>query len=176
LKRLTENNIHQLVQKGDVGKEELLNHIHKMTGADNFSDRAPLKRAKPVEKEGRITILLVEDNEDNVKTIEVLLAEKFNLIVARDGVEGVDKAKDLNPDLILLDISLPRKDGFMVLEEIREVKHLQDVPVIAVTARAMKGDKEHFLKYGFDDYVSKPVNSDLFEETLRKWILNLPRN
>ncbi len=174
LNRLTANNIHQLVQKGDVGKDELLNSIRDMLGSGIQPDEQLPKTAIPVSKQGRINILLVEDNADNVKTIEVLLDNRCNLIVALDGQDGIDKAVSLKPDLILLDISLPVKDGFMVLEEIRQIESLQMVPVIAVTARAMKGDKEHFLKYGFDDYISKPVGSDIFEETLKKWILELP--
>jgi CheY-like chemotaxis protein len=59
----------------------------------------------------------------------------------------------------------------MVLDEIRNDESLVGVPVIAVTARAMKGDKDHFLNYGFDDYLSKPIDSVVFEETLNKWIL-----
>lgn len=176
LNRLTANNIHQLVQKGDVGKEDLLSSIRSMIGKSKPGVKNLPKKAVPVVKEGKITILLVEDNEDNVKTIQVLMGDQYNLIVARDGVEGIGKAKSMNPDLILLDISLPLKDGFEVLEEIRESESLQKVPVIAVTARAMKGDKDHFLNHGFDDYISKPIDSDIFEETLSKWILVVPGN
>jgi CheY-like chemotaxis protein len=176
LNRLTANNIHQLVQKGDVGKEELLSSIRSMIGKTKPQVKGLFTKAVPVVKEGKITILLVEDNEDNVKTIQVLMGDQYNLIVARDGVEGIEKAKSMNPDLILLDISLPLKDGFVVLEEIRKSETLQKVPVIAVTARAMKGDREHFLNHGFDDYISKPIDSDFFEATLSKWILEVPGN
>ena len=175
LRRLTANNIYQLVQKGDVRKDELLNHISNMIGKKQHTEMNLIKKALPVEKEGEVTILLVEDNEDNVKTIQVLLSDKYNLIIARDGVEGILKAKSMKPDLVLLDISLPFKDGFMVLEEIREFEPLETVPVIAVTARAMKGDKEHFLNHGFDDYISKPIDDQVFESTLRRWILSSPR-
>jgi CheY-like chemotaxis protein/nitrogen-specific signal transduction histidine kinase len=176
LNRLTANNIHQLIQKGDVAKEELLNHIRNMIGRKKPPVPVISRKAIPVVKEGILTVLLVEDNEDNVKTIEVLLGQKHNLIIARDGVDGLHKAITGKPDLILLDISLPLKDGFMVLEEIRRTESLDQVPVIAVTARAMKGDKEHFLNHGFDDYISKPIDSNIFEETLSKWILSYTRN
>jgi signal transduction histidine kinase/CheY-like chemotaxis protein/HAMP domain-containing protein len=171
LKQLTANNIHQLIQKGDVGKDELLSHVRSMLDSTIKVDKVIPKKAVPVSKKGELTILLVEDNEDNVKTVQVLLANRYNLIIARDGVEGVLKATSMHPDLILLDISLPIKDGFMVLDEIRNDESLVGVPVIAVTARAMKGDKDHFLNYGFDDYLSKPIDSVVFEETLNKWIL-----
>jgi signal transduction histidine kinase/CheY-like chemotaxis protein len=176
LSRLTANNIYQLVQKGDVGKDELLNLIHNMIGKIRQSDTPLSKKAIPVIKDRIVNILLVEDNEDNVKTIEAFLSENFNLIVARDGAEGLEKAKRLLPDLILLDISLPIKDGFVVLREMRDIEGLQKIPVIAVTARAMKGDRESFLNFGFDDYLSKPVNGHHFQETISKWVLLIQKN
>ncbi len=176
LKRLTSNNIYQLIQKGDVGKGELLNHIQKMVRIKMVPEKILPKHAVPVVREGKATLLLVEDNEDNVKTIQVLLGDTYHVIVARDGAEGVKTAGTLKPDLILLDIFLPEKDGFLVLEEIRKIELLKQIPVIAITARAMKGDREQILRYGFDDYLSKPVSAELLTETLSKWILTLPGN
>jgi CheY-like chemotaxis protein len=115
-------------------------------------------------------ILVIDDNLDNGTTIKVLLQEKHTVIPARDGNEGINSALRLKPDLILLDISLPGIDGFKVLEKIRKEDSLQNIPVIAVTARAMKGDREQILAHGFDDYISKPIDLSVFEETMNNWI------
>jgi CheY-like chemotaxis protein len=72
----------------------------------------------------------------------------------------------LNPDLILLDISLPGMDGFGMFDELRKDEKLRHIPVVALTARAMKGDKEELLSYGFNGYISKPINSELMESTI----------
>jgi len=171
LKRLTTNNIYQLIQKGSISKNQLLESVSGMFVSMNSKNSIPEKvKKKAVSKKGKAVILLVEDNADNVKTVEVLLDNRHNLIIAKNGNDGVEKAKTNNPDIILLDISLPGMDGYKVFDEIRKDKNIQNVPVIALTARAMKGDREHLLAYGFDDYISKTVDIAYFEEVLRKWV------
>lgn len=80
----------------------------------------------------------------------------------------MEKVKTLQPDLILLDISLPGMDGMAVLAELKKDKQMQHIPVIALTARAMKGDREELLAHGFDDYISKPIESTLLELTINE--------
>jgi CheY-like chemotaxis protein len=99
------------------------------------------------------------------------LQDKNSVVTVTDGRDGVDRARSLKPDLIMLDISLPGMDGFKVFDEIRREEILRHIPVIAVTAKAMKGDREQILLHGFDDYISKPVEPEVFEETIGKWIL-----
>jgi CheY-like chemotaxis protein len=172
LKRLTENHIHQLVQKGDVNKNDLLSMVRKMLFPHEMAEQGVLAVKAPRAKiSAPATILIIDDNADNVTTLKVLLQDKNSVVTVTDGRDGVDRARSLKPDLIMLDISLPGMDGFKVFDEIRREEILRHIPVIAVTAKAMKGDREQILLHGFDDYISKPVEPEVFEETIGKWIL-----
>lgn len=102
-------------------------------------------------------VLIVEDNQDNMDVLEAFLEDDYELLKATDGKMGLEMAIDEKPDLILLDISLPAMDGAQVIAEIRKNRDTRNTPVIALTAHAMLGDKEKFLKSGFDGYMSKPI-------------------
>jgi len=103
-------------------------------------------------------ILLVEDNEMNRDMLSRRLERRGHTIVmAVDGQQGVDMAKSEAPDLILLDMSLPVLDGWEAAQQIKAQPESKDIPVIALTAHAMAGDKEKALKAGCDDYDTKPV-------------------
>jgi two-component system, cell cycle response regulator DivK len=103
-------------------------------------------------------ILLVEDNELNRDMLSRRLQRKgYDVVIAVDGQEGVDLARSVAPDLVLLDMSLPVKDGWTAAREIKEIEALRDTPVIALTAHAMAGDREKALDAGCDDYDTKPV-------------------
>jgi PAS domain S-box-containing protein len=104
-------------------------------------------------------ILLAEDNETNIKTISPYLQAKgYQLIFARDGAEAVRQAKEEQPDLILMDIQMPKMDGLEATRSIRADARLANVPIIALTALAMPGDREHCLEAGANEYISKPVS------------------
>ena len=103
------------------------------------------------------TIALVEDNKDNRLLIRALLAELYSVIEydsAFGSLEGLHKSV---PDLIILDISLPGMDGVELLSHIRSDDRLKHLPVIALTAHAMSGDRDYYLSSGFDDYIAKPI-------------------
>ena len=103
-------------------------------------------------------ILLVEDNEANIATIgDYLTAKSYQLTVARNGEEAMRAAQSVQPDMILMDIQLPGKDGLTVIREMRQIETLKETPIIAVTALAMPGDREACLKAGANGYLSKPV-------------------
>jgi len=105
------------------------------------------------------TLLLVEDNEMNRDMLSRRLARKgYTVELAVDGQEGLDRAAALNPDLILLDMSLPVKDGWTVASELKADSSLNTIPVIALTAHAMDGDRQRALEAGCDDYDTKPVD------------------
>lgn len=168
LQLLKGNGIHQLIQKGDVCKQELLATVARMAAKSAEKPAAPegtpavkLLDAKPV-------ILVVEDNPDNMKTVRALLTGSCTIVEAFDGRTGVEQARAHLPDLILMDISLPLTDGFAALDEIRADATLCPTPVIALTARAMTGDREEILSRGFDGYLSKPIDADLFHQTIRE--------
>jgi len=108
--------------------------------------------------------LVVEDNRDNMTLIiDVLTALDYEVLQASDGEIGVRVALDEKPDLILMDLSLPRMDGWTATRHIKEV--LPKLPIIALTAHAMMGDRERAIEAGCDDYISKPIN---LQELARK--------
>lgn len=120
-------------------------------------------------------ILIVEDNADNRTLIKDLLgAMEYTVIEATDGVEGFEKALDQIPDLILMDLSLPRKDGWTATRELKAHPDVSHIPIIALTAHAMVGDRERALEAGCDDYVSKPINLNELLEKIQQLLINSP--
>lgn len=105
-------------------------------------------------------VLYIEDNADNRRLVQkVLLAKGYDILLAEDGVSGFEMIKLHNPALVLLDISLPGElDGLDVAARIKSDTSIQQPWIIAVTASAMVGDREHFLNNGCDDYLSKPIS------------------
>jgi len=165
------NHIYQLIQKGDINRNELLGHIKNMVILLK-NDVSKLNKLNPnlANISRKASILVIDDNPDNLETVNAILGGNHNIIGTFNGLDGLEKAKTLKPDLILLDISLPGMDGMAVLTEIKKDNNLQHIPVIAFTARAMKGDREELLAHGFDDYISKPIESTLFEITINEWL------
>ncbi|MGK9165742.1 response regulator [Inquilinus limosus] len=105
------------------------------------------------------TILYVEDNEDNIYMLSARLKRRgFDVVAARDGAEGVEAAGRERPDLILMDLSLPVIDGWEATRRIKAAADTSGIPVIALSAHAMAGDREKALAAGCDDYDTKPVD------------------
>ncbi len=120
---------------------------------------------------GAGSILLVEDNADNRLTVSAILeGNRYELYVAEDGEQGVRMVRELLPDIILMDIQLPVMDGIQAIKIIKSDPATRHIPIIAVSARAMKGEKEVILAAGADDYVPKPINPDELLEKVRKWM------
>lgn len=116
-------------------------------------------------------IAVVEDNPDNRFLVQALLEDLYDLSEFENGSDAIDGLPDDRPDLILLDISLPDMDGLEVFRWIREHTELGKVPVIALTAHAMTGDREKFLAEGFNDYVTKPiVDESILLESIARWL------
>jgi signal transduction histidine kinase/DNA-binding response OmpR family regulator len=168
---LKENHIYQLIQKGDINKKDLLMHITNMVLPLKSENRGieNLQQPESPEKKDAV-ILVVEDNEDNIASITALLGERYPVHIARNGADGLELARRLVPDLILLDVSLPLLDGTEVLKAIKTEPETGHIPVIVLTARAMKGDREALLDIGFDDYISKPIDNDYFNSIIKKWL------
>jgi CheY-like chemotaxis protein len=102
-------------------------------------------------------LAVVEDNADNRLLLQALLGDRYDLVEYENGVDALAGFAAARPDLVLLDISLPGMDGTEILQRLRADAGLRSLPVIALTAHAMAGDKEKFLAAGFDDYVTKPI-------------------
>jgi len=114
-------------------------------------------------------IAVVEDNPDNRMLVQALLEDRYDISEYETGVEAVRGLPGDIPDLVLLDISLPEMDGTEVLAWIRGQAELKDIPVIALTAHAMAGDRDKYLAAGFNDYVTKPiVDEDILIEAIER--------
>jgi len=117
----------------------------------------------------RVTILIVEDNLLNLElVIDLLAAEGYSIRQARTGEEGLRLAQAARPTLILMDLRLPGIDGYAALRELRADPRTAHIPVVALTAQAMNGDKEAVLAAGFDDYISKPIDTRIFRQTMAR--------
>jgi len=103
------------------------------------------------------TLVVVEDNPDNRLLVQALLDDRYDLVEYENGAAALEGLRESPPDLVLLDISLPEMDGTEVLRRMRADDTLSRIPVIALTAHAMAGDREKYLAQGFDDYVTKPI-------------------
>ncbi len=113
-------------------------------------------------------ILVVEDNDRNMKLVrEVLHASGYRTLEATSGGQAVEVAAESRPDLVLMDIQLPDIDGVEALGRLRSDRRTASIPVLALTAQAMQGDRERFLAAGFDGYLAKPVDILALVETVR---------
>ncbi len=115
--------------------------------------------------------MIVEDNALNMKLFHDLLASSgYTVVQTRNGMEALDLAKQHTPDLIIMDIQLPEVSGLEVTKWLKDDEALKSIPVIAVTAFAMKGDEERFREGGCEAYMSKPISVRLFLDTVRQFI------
>ena len=110
-----------------------------------------------------IRILVVEDDAPSLELVVYLLHESgYTVVSATNGKTGVEVAQRQRPDLIICDINLPKLDGYGVIRSLKEDKALKDIPVVAVTALAMVGDRSKILSAGFDGYITKPIEPETF--------------
>ncbi len=119
-------------------------------------------------------ILIVEDVELNRDLLVQLLEEDYAILTAADGAAGIELAERERPDLILMDLSLPVLDGWEATRRIKATRALKSIPIIALTAHAMRGDEKKARASGCDDYLSKPIDEDLLYEKLRQFLKDDP--
>ncbi len=116
-------------------------------------------------------ILIVEDNEDSRELVVKVLRNKgFDTVEAADGEEAIDKATKEKPELILLDISIPKMDGYEVARRLKSLEEFSEIPIVALTAHAMKGDREKVIAAGFEGYISKPINVRELPDQVRSYL------
>lgn len=185
IKFLKTNNIHQLIQKGDVQRDALLHAVYTMVteletkirtretlSAEFTSHYSEQEIENPIKdsQNAELTVLIVEDNSDNMTTVKAVIGDKFKTIEAVNGVDAVEKAQKFIPDFILMDIALPKLDGIQAFKQIRNDPRLAHIPVIALTASAMLSDRETILAHGFEAYIPKPIDEKQFFDILNKVI------
>jgi two-component system, cell cycle response regulator DivK len=118
----------------------------------------------------RKTILVIEDQELNRDLLAQILEETYAVVVAVDGADGVAKATELRPDLILMDFGMPVMDGWEATRNIKAAPALRHIPIIAVTSHAMVGDEDKARDAGCDDYMAKPIDEDELLAKIRQFI------
>lgn len=117
------------------------------------------------------SVLIVEDNELNMKLFnDLLVAHGYRVIQTRNGFDALDLARKHRPDLVLMDIQLPEVSGLEVTKWLKDDENLRHIPIIAVTAFAMKGDEDRIRSGGCEAYISKPISVLTFLETVRRFI------
>ncbi len=136
-------------------------------------ENPPSRPSRPKPGKGAMasTILIVEDNELNMKLFHDLLeAHGYKTLQTRNGIDAIALARKHRPDLIVMDIQLPEVSGLDVTKWLKEDDSLRHIPIVAVTAFAMKGDEERIREGGCEAYVSKPISVSRFLETIRQFI------
>ncbi|HVZ76902.1 MAG TPA: response regulator [Gemmatimonadaceae bacterium] len=117
------------------------------------------------------TLAVVEDNADNRLLLRAILDGSYDIVEYENGADALAGLAQAKPDLVLLDISLPGMDGLEILARIRADDQLKALPVLALTAHAMAGDREKYLSAGFDDYITKPiVDESLLLSAIERWV------
>ncbi len=125
--------------------------------------------------ENKGTILYIEDNPDNRLLVKrILLSEDYALLEAGNAREALDVLKGARPDLILMDINMPDMDGYSLTARIKSMPGFAKVPILALTANVMRGDKEKTLEAGCDGYIQKPIDIDQLSREIEKYIMRRP--
>jgi two-component system, cell cycle response regulator DivK len=125
--------------------------------------------------ENKGTILYVEDNPDNRLLVRrILLSEDYSLLEATDAMDALNVLKTAQPDLILMDINMPDMDGYTLTAKIKSMPGFERVPILAVTANVMRGDKEKTLEAGCDGYIQKPLDIEQLTREIERFISRRP--
>ena len=120
----------------------------------------------------KATILYVEDNADNRMLVRrILLSQDYSILEAKDGSDALNVLKTQRPDLILMDINMPEMDGYTLTAKIKSMAGFERIPILALTANVMRGDKEKTLEAGCDGYIQKPLDIDQLIREVERFLL-----
>ncbi len=170
--RLKKQHVGRLIQKGGMNRDQILDAVKQLI---RFSKPAPVSepqqpKSDSTRRGAKKMILVAEDNPDNLFTISTILRDAdYDLVTAGNGVEAIRKAKQHRPDLILMDIQLPVMNGMDAAAKLKSDPDCAQIPVVALTARAMKGEREKILASGCDDYMAKPFDPDTLLAGISQW-------
>jgi len=174
-------NVKGVITKGQIDKNALLSMINKVlfrkpgvgmaAGRQAAEEKEKMPDKTESDKTGQAKILIAEDRDDNLILLrEILRPANCKICVAKNGQEAVDIAGKERPDLILMDMQMPLMNGFDATKLIRKTKELKNIPIIGLTARAMKGDREKVIAAGCSDYLSKPVMPNDLLRKVEEWL------
>jgi two-component system cell cycle response regulator DivK len=161
------------IRSGFPGRRALESHAWTLdvTDARHRASAAEPRHDQPEDARMAKTVLIVEDNELNMKLFHDLLeAHGYDTLGTRNGIEALNLARQHHPDLIVMDIQLPEVSGLEVTKWLKDDPELKAIPVVAVTAFAMKGDEERIREGGCEAYLSKPISVGKFLETVRHFL------
>ena len=174
-----QGNVTSIIAKSESTPEDLFAEIKRIIDNIDHFKKPNQHKVKPGKKEAQVLnqskqkdILILEDNPDNMITIKAILKGNYNLWEATNGEEGLKFIEIHKPDLILLDMSLPNISGQEIVSILKADDRTKSIPIIAVTAQAMIGDKEMIMGYGCDGYVSKPIDGELLLDEINSWLSN----
>jgi CheY-like chemotaxis protein len=154
--------------KKEIGEND--KRLAKSAPNQNRGDQSEKKPA-PKAIDQKSLILLVDDNPDNQYAVKFILEDHgYRMAFAKDGAEGVQKAIKLKPDLILMDMMMPKVDGYQATQKIRSYQALKDIPIIAMTAKSPQEDNRKAIQAGCNEYLSKPFNLDEFLKKVEKYL------
>ena len=171
--RLAHHHIRQLVQKGSLNREELAACVRRLLGIPGVrhSPTAGARLPPSVSRRPGGPILVVEDNRDNLLVITAILEEAgYKYVTATDGQKALALARETLPALILMDMQLPGVGGLEAARQIKADPLLAGTPIVALTAMAMRGDREEILAAGLDDYLAKPFEPQELMQLVRRWL------
>ena len=121
-------------------------------------------------------VVVLDDEEDSLEVAEITLTEYgANVYTASDGKQGLEAVNKVKPRFVISDLSMPEMDGWEFLSELKSAIQLQDIPVIALTAHAMRGDRERAITAGFHSYLTKPLTANTFMDELLTLLLDIPQ-
>lgn len=178
-------NVRAVLPKGNILEEQLVEQVRAVVGQPPTRKRGvnqdggdtPKKAGpKKVSASGRPRpggrrVLVAEDNQDNLFLLEEILKPAgYEMLKAKNGKKAVEMVSREHPDLILMDIQMPDMSGLEAVIAIRELAGFSDIPVVAITAKAMKGDREQIMETGCDDYIAKPIDPTILLAVLDKWL------
>lgn len=171
-KKPLETNASAILLKTPECNEHLFEQINTVLKSAIVPRTSQSLKQKPIT--GRPVVLIVEDNPDNMTTIKAILPKSLDIKEAEDGELGLDMARALTPDLIFLDMALPKMDGLDVAGALKADDRTKNIPVVALTSQAMQEDRQRILGGGCDDYISKPINPQLLRKKVNFWLQTGP--
>jgi len=151
--------------------KEVHQRLKRTTDPVPVTNRKESQPKERIQKTTKNLILLVDDNHDNQYAVKFILEDKgYRVVFAKNGAEGIQKAVNLKPDLILMDMMMPNVDGYQATKKIRTYKSMKTVPIIAMTAKSPQEDRRQAIKAGCNEYLTKPFNLDDILRKVKKWL------
>jgi len=179
-KRRFPPNVKAILLKGQIDKTSLIKVVRQIlypeTEIKTESLQKPLQPSLDTTSAGPAKILIVEDNPDNLFLLkEALKDTNYTIHTAPNGVQAIEQAQRIKPDLIIMDMLMPIMDGYEATQRLKKDPTLKNIPIIGLTARAMRGDREKVLAAGCDDYLAKPVDPFIFKKKIEEWLTKKKR-